>query len=71
MASWEKPINACAKYIYCTLWADGQAVCIDVKLQGAVVGPIQTSAILVLFHEFGRVWGGCIIWIYDVIPHTL
>jgi hypothetical protein len=71
MASWEEPIHACAKDLYCTLWADGQAVCIDVKLHGTLVGPSQTSAILVLLHEYGRVLGGCIIWIYDVIPHIL
>jgi hypothetical protein len=33
------------------------ALCIDVKPHGTVVGPIQTSAILVLFHEYDRALG--------------
>jgi hypothetical protein len=70
-ASWEEPIHAYAKDIYCTLWADGQAIWIDAKLHGTVVGLIQTSAILVLLHEYGRVLGAYIIWIYVVMPHTL
>jgi hypothetical protein len=71
MASWEEPIYSCAKYVYCTLWADGQAIWIDVKLHGTVVGLSQTSAISVVLYEYGRVLGGCIIYIYDFMPRTL
>jgi hypothetical protein len=34
MASLDEPIHACAKDLYCTLWEDGQAICIDVKPHG-------------------------------------
>jgi hypothetical protein len=36
--------------------ATGQAVCLDVKILGTKEGLSQTSAILVLRHEYDRVW---------------
>jgi hypothetical protein len=37
--------------------ANGQAVCVDVKIIGTTEGIIQNSAILVLLHEHGRFLG--------------
>jgi hypothetical protein len=71
MASLDEHIHACAKDLYCFLWADDQTVCIDVKLHGNFLGLSQTSAIVVLLREYGRILGGCIILMYDVMPHTL
>jgi hypothetical protein len=34
--------------------ANGQAVCVDVKLLGTTEGLSQNSFILVLLHEYGR-----------------
>jgi hypothetical protein len=42
---------------------DGQAVCVDVKLLGTTEGLYQTSDILVLLHEYGRVLGAYIMGI--------
>jgi hypothetical protein len=46
---------------------DDQAVYVDVKLLGTTAGPYQNSAILVLLHEYGRIWGAYIMGIlyYD------
>jgi hypothetical protein len=40
-----------------------QAVCVEVKLLGNTEGLYQNSAILVLLHEYGRVWGAYIMGI--------
>jgi hypothetical protein len=37
---------------------------------GPLVGLSQTSATLVLLHEYGQILGGCIILTYDVMPYT-
>jgi hypothetical protein len=37
--------------------ANGQAVCVDVKVIGTTEGIIQNSAILVLLHGYGRALG--------------
>jgi hypothetical protein len=37
--------------------ANGQAVCVDVKLLGTTEGISQISAILVLLQEYGRFLG--------------
>jgi hypothetical protein len=39
MASLDQPIHACAKDLYCTLWAYDQAVCIDVTPHGTFCRP--------------------------------
>jgi hypothetical protein len=43
--------------------ANGHAVCVDVKQLGTTEGLSQTSAILVLLHECGRVLGAYIMGI--------
>jgi hypothetical protein len=40
--------------------ANGQAVCVDVKLLGTIEGLYQNSAMLVLLHEYGRFLGAYI-----------
>jgi hypothetical protein len=40
--------------------AHGQSIFVDVKLFGTTAGPSQTSAILVLLHEYDRIWGAYI-----------
>jgi hypothetical protein len=42
---------------------DGQAICVDVKLLGTTEGLSQTSDILVLMHEYGRILGASIMGI--------
>jgi hypothetical protein len=43
--------------------ANGQAVCLDMKLIGATEGLSQNSAILVLLHDYGRFLGAYIMGI--------
>jgi hypothetical protein len=43
--------------------ANGQAVCVDVKLLGSTEGLGQKSDILVLLHEYDRFLGACIMGI--------
>jgi hypothetical protein len=43
--------------------ANGQAVCVDVKLIGTTEGLSQNSAILVLLHKYGRFLGAYIMGI--------
>jgi hypothetical protein len=43
--------------------ANGQAVCLEVKLLGTTEGIIQNSDILVLLHEYGRILGANIMGI--------
>jgi hypothetical protein len=40
--------------------ANGQVVCVDVKLLGTTEGLYQNSATLVLLHEYGRFLGAYI-----------
>jgi hypothetical protein len=60
----EIPIHVCAKE------ANGQAVCVDVKLLGTTEGLYQNSANIVLLHEYGRFWVH-LSWTYDIMAHTL
>jgi hypothetical protein len=50
-------------YICMCQRTNGQAVCVDVKLLGTTEGIYQTSAILVLLHEYGRFLGAYIMGI--------
>jgi hypothetical protein len=50
-------------YICLCQRTDGQAVYVDVKLLGTTEGIYQSSAILVLLHEYGRFLGACIMGI--------
>jgi hypothetical protein len=43
--------------------ANGQAICVDVKLLGTTEGTSHYSAILVLLHEYGRYLGAYIMGI--------
>jgi hypothetical protein len=43
--------------------ANGQAVCVDMKLLGTTDTIIQNSAMLVLLHEYGRFLGAHIMGI--------
>jgi hypothetical protein len=61
MASWEGIERA---YTCMCQRANGQAVCVDVKLLWTTEGFIQNSAILVLLHEYGRVLGA---WIMVIL----
>jgi hypothetical protein len=50
-------------YTYLYQRANGQAVCVYVKLFGTTEGISQNSAILVLLHEYGRFLGAYIMGI--------
>jgi hypothetical protein len=52
MASWEGIERT---YTCLCQRANGQAVCVDVKLLGTTEGLSQTSATLLLLNEYGRV----------------
>jgi hypothetical protein len=43
--------------------ATDHAVCVDVRQLGTTEGLSQDSAILVLLHEYGRIFGACIMGI--------
>jgi hypothetical protein len=49
---------------------DVQAVCVDVKLLGTTEGLDQNSAMLVILHEYGRIWV-YISWACDIMAQTL
>jgi hypothetical protein len=55
--------------------ANGQAVCVDVKLLGTTEGFSQNSAILVLLHEYDRFLGAYIMGIWwhgtDIVIHVM
>jgi hypothetical protein len=49
--------------------ANGQAICVDVKLLRTTEGLSHNSTILVLLHEYGRFWVHSS-WAYDVMAQT-
>jgi hypothetical protein len=55
-------------YTFLCQRANGQAVCVDVKLLGTTEGLSENSAYLVLMHDYGRVFG-CIYHGHMILWH--